>query len=216
LVVDKPAGLPTHGVDRAADDEATDTLTHRLLARYPELRGVGYRDTEPGILHRLDNETSGLLIVARTAESFERLKVALKSGKLDKRYVALCAGAVTAPRVFEGYLVSVRRARVKVSSTAVPRSRAARTEVIDARPLGDHTLVTLKVPHAGRHQIRAQLAAAGHPLVGDELYAGPKVDGLTRHFLHASELHFAHPITGEPLALRAPLPPELTALLNPR
>jgi len=214
VVVDKPAGLPTHGRDGDLDRVEQDSLTAQLLARYPELRGVGYREAEPGILHRLDNDTSGLLIAARTTESFEKLRLALTSGQIHKRYVALCAGTLVAPCVIEGFLVSVRRARVKVSPVAVPRSRAARTEVLDARPIGDFTLVTLSVPHAGRHQVRAQLAAAGHPLVGDTLYGGPAIDGFDRHFLHASELRLTHPTTGEALTLVARLPPDLTRVLN--
>lgn len=214
LVVDKPAGLPTHSIDSDPLLDEPHTLTSRLLARYPDLRGVGYRDSEPGILHRLDNDTSGLLIVARTTEAFERLRAALRSGQIDKRYVALCAGTLVAPCVFEGFLVSMRRARVKVSPVAVPRSRPARTAVIDARPIGGDTLATLQVPHAGRHQIRAHLSAAGHPLLGDTLYGGPAIEGLDRHFLHASELRFQHPITLRPLEFQSPLPAELARLLD--
>jgi 23S rRNA pseudouridine1911/1915/1917 synthase len=216
LVVDKPAGLPTQGIESDLRGDDPHTLTARLLTRFPDLRGVGYRESEPGILHRLDNDTSGLLIVARTTDSFERLRLALKGGQIDKRYIALCAGTMTAPCVFEGFLVSDRRARVGVSQVAVARSRAARTEVIDAHSIASYSLLTLRVPHAGRHQIRAQLAAAGHPLVGDTLYGGPTIEGLNRHFLHASELRLAHPMTGDALELVAPLPIELDTCLRDR
>lgn len=210
IVVNKPAGLPTHGLRK----HETATLTAQLLQRFPELQGVGYRDSEPGVLHRLDNDTSGLLIVARTAESFALLRAMLMSGAIEKRYVALCSGRLTAPQAFTGFLVSARRARVRVSPVEVPRSRAARTDVIEAKPNGAFTLVTVGADHAGRHQIRAHLAHAGHPLAGDLLYDGPSIAGLNRHFLHASELRFQHPVTGAVLHLRAPLPPALTACLH--
>lgn len=211
VVVDKPAGLPTHG-HTLADRH---TLTALLVERYPEMRSVGYRETEPGILHRLDNDTSGLLIAARTAQAFETLRDALKGNAIDKQYLALCAGPVNAPQVFEGHLVSDRSARVKVSPLSVKRSRPARTEVLQSETVGDNqlSLVTLRATHAGRHQIRAHLADAGHPLAGDRLYGGPEVEGLTRHFLHASLLSFPHPNTQEPLTFRSPLPHDLRALL---
>lgn len=210
VVVDKPAGLPTHGHD-ARD---LNTLTAQLVARYPEMRGIGYRETEPGIVHRLDTDTSGLLLAARTTESFQALKTALKQNQIDKRYVALCAGQLSAPQVFDGFLVSDRSARVKVSPVAVARSRPARTEVVEARLLGAYTLVTIAASHAGRHQIRAHLAHAGCPLVGDHLYGGPSVPDLKRHFLHASSLQLAHPMTRVPLTFHAPLAPELTRVLD--
>lgn len=212
VVVDKPAGLPTHG-HRLADRHA---LTALLIARYPEMRTVGYRETEPGILHRLDNDTSGLLIAARTTHAFQVLRDALRANAIDKRYLALCAGRVNAPQVFEGHLVSDRSARVKVSPMPVNRSRPARTEVLQSEPVGDNqlSLVTLRATHAGRHQIRAHLAHAGHPLAGDHLYNGPSLDGLTRHFLHASQLTFPHPDTHQQLTFHSPLPPDLAPLIG--
>ena len=213
IVVDKPAGLPTHGHSLAD----RHTLTALLVERYPEMRAVGYRETEPGIVHRLDNDTSGLLIAARTTQAFERLRAALRGNAIDKQYLALCAGRVNAPQAFDGHLVSDRSARVKVSAVVVKRSRPARTEVLQSESVGDNqlSLVTLRATHAGRHQIRAHLAAAGHPLAGDQLYGGPVIEGLTRHFLHASLLTFSHPDTHHQLTLRSPPPPALRALLPP-
>lgn len=214
LVIDKPAGLPTHG--HVVDEP--HTLTAQLVARYPELRGVGYRASEPGILHRLDNDTSGLLLAARDQATFEALRTQLKAGAIDKRYMALCLGDVRAPQTLDAFLVSDRSARVKVSATPEKRSRRARTEVIDARRLdvngiGTCSLLTIQAPHAGRHQIRAHLADARHPLVGDRLYGGPTLPGLDRHFLHASTLGFRHPVTTSEIALQSPLPDELARLV---
>ncbi len=215
VVVDKPARWPTHG--HTAD--APHTLTAQLCARYPEMRGIGYRASEPGILHRLDNDTSGLLLAARDQATFNTLRAQLKAGAIEKQYLALCVGALSAPRVFEGFLVSDRSARVKVSTHADKRSRAARTEVIEARTVhvadvGTCSLITVSAPHAGRHQIRAHLADAGHPLVGDALYGGPRLPGLDRHFLHAHVLRFQHPVTRASITLSSPLPAELARLLQ--
>jgi 23S rRNA pseudouridine1911/1915/1917 synthase len=215
VVIDKPARWPTHG--HAVDEP--HTLTAQLCERYPEMRGVGYRASEPGILHRLDNDTSGLLLAARDQATFDALRALLKAGAIRKRYLALCVGEAVAPRVFEGFLVSDRGARVKVSPRADKRSRPARTEltdahVVDVKGIGACSLLTVTAPHAGRHQIRAHLADAGHPLVGDRLYGGPTLAGLDRHFLHASALGFQHPVTREPIALSSALPPELQRLLD--
>ena len=215
VVVDKPAKMATHPLTPIE----TDTLVNALVARYPEIRGVGYRSREPGILHRLDTDTSGLVIVARDKEAFEALRKSLDLGAIHKTYLALVEGSLVAPRTFEGMLVNTGRnaKTVKVSDHAqadtARRARPATTHATKATRFGDATLVEIEAPKAGRHQIRAHLANAGHPLLGDLLYGGPKAPGLDRHFLHASEVAFAHPFGGEEIKVSSPLPDELAKIV---
>lgn len=212
VVVDKPAGVPSHAL-RVGE---LGTITSALLARYPEMSGVGHRPLEPGILHRLDTETSGLLIAARDANTFARLKALHGRGELDKHYLALCHGRLAAPQRIEGQLRADRR-RVRIEPVSgAPTSahaRAITTELLRSEPHGSLSLVEIRVAFAARHQIRAQLAALGHPLAGDPLYGGAEVPGLTRHFLHASSIRFRHPITQDELLLSAALPEDLRAVL---
>jgi 23S rRNA pseudouridine1911/1915/1917 synthase len=208
VVVDKPAGVPSHAL-RAGE---RGTITSALLARYPEMSGVGHRPLEPGIVHRLDTETSGLLIAARDKKTFDLLKELHGRSELDKRYLALCHGSVSAPQRIESYLRADQR-RVRVEREPFERARAIHTEVVLSERRAALSLVELRVAFAARHQIRAQLAALGHPLASDSLYGGATLPGLSRHFLHASALRFRHPITGEELHLSAALPADLHAVL---
>lgn len=214
VIVDKPAGMPAHPLKPSE----TDTLANRLVARYPQMRGVGYARREPGLLHRLDNDTSGLLVAACSQEAFERMRKALLELEIDKRYLVLVDGEL-APRLIEHRIAKhpsdPRRVHVCVDALdrRLPASRPARTEILTAKPFGARTLLEVSAPRAHRHQVRAHFAAIGHPLVGDWLYGGSSVVDFARHFLHASEIRMLHPMTGAPLAVRAPLPPELERLL---
>ncbi len=209
LVVDKPAGVPTHPL-RAGE---RGTLAGALLARYPELAGVGHGEREPGLLHRLDTDTSGLLLVARDTESFARLQALLQGGGLDKRYEALCAGAVAAPRTERAWL-SARGSRVTVRGEAFRDAVEIETEVLESEVHGDFSRVQLRAHVARRHQLRAHLAFLGHPIAADTLYGGPAVAGLERHYLHACYLGFVHPFTGEHVAVEAPRPDALQRVLD--
>lgn len=220
VVVDKDAGVPSHPL---RPDE-TGTVAQALLARYPEMEGVGYGPREPGLVHRLDVETSGLLVAARDAAAFAFLRDALRGGAFDKRYVALCAGRLGAPRLVDWPIAShpsdPRRVRVCRDPGEAARlgAQRAETEVCEARPVeglpgGPFTLVTVQARMARRHQVRAHLAALGHPLAGDGLYGGPELPGLGRHFLHAGLLAFPHPDGGETKAT-SPLPEALKALTD--
>jgi 23S rRNA pseudouridine1911/1915/1917 synthase len=216
VVVDKPAGLPTHPL---RPDEHR-TLAGALLARYPEMAAVGYGLREPGVVHRLDNDTSGLLLAARSAQAFDVLRAALTSGRIDKRYVALVQGPVelgiidapvaphpSDPRRVHACLDPEDRRWIK--------ARPARTEILEARPIGGGlTLLEIRASVAVRHQIRAHLAALDRPLVGDWLYGGPPVEGLNRHFLHASRVAFDHPLEPERVDVSSPLPPELASVID--
>jgi 23S rRNA pseudouridine1911/1915/1917 synthase len=219
IAVDKPAGMPCHPL-RPGE---RGTLAGALLARYPELAGVGYSAAEPGIVHRLDTDTSGLVLAARDPLTFTRLRAQLEGEQLDKRYLALCAGAPVAPSVQHAWL-SARGPSVRVALEPFSAALPITTELLVATATGIaaalhggatrdvFSLVELRVHRARRHQIRAHLAVLGHPLAGDTRYGGPALPGLTHHFLHASEVRLQHPCSGEALVLRAALAPELQAV----
>ena len=187
VVVDKPAGVPSHPLREGE----LGTLAGALVARYPEMRGVGYRKREPGILHRLDTGTSGLVLAARDRRTFDELLRMLRAGEIEKRYLARCVGVVPAPIVIDTPIATDPRDRRKVRVCTDPRelkrlgAQAARTEVLSSTPAEQGSLIELRANNARRHQIRVHLASIGHPLLGDSLYGGPPLD---HHLLHASSL----------------------------
>jgi 23S rRNA pseudouridine1911/1915/1917 synthase len=215
LIVDKPPGQPSAPL-RAGE---TGTLANALVGRYPELASVGYSPREPGLLHRLDTDTSGLVVVARTADAFARLKEALKAERIDKEYLLICAaedlpdeGTIAFP--IANHPKDQRRVYPCIHPRDVMRyePRPASTEYKVVRRSGPWALVRAFVRRALRHQIRAHFAAIGHPLAGDTLYGGAEVRALGRHALHASHVRFADE---GPLAfdVESPLPADLAALL---
>lgn len=217
VVANKPAGMPTHPL---APGEL-GTLASALLARFPEMASFGYSPREPGIVHRLDTDTSGLVLAARTDAAFHGLAKLLEHGGIEKRYLALCAhaphlasGEALRAGMHEAWLVAHGR-RVHVHSLeAHGDARRIATEILQVTPYGQFTLVEVRVYRARRHQIRAHLAALDHPIAGDALYGGRAVADLARHFLHASELAFADPASGAAVHVRVGLPPELLAALE--
>lgn len=215
VVVDKDAGVPSHPL--RFDERGT--VANALVARYPEMAGVGYGPREPGLVHRLDTDTSGVLLAARDAETFAALRDALRAGTIRKHYVALVEGALVGPTTLAYPLATHPRdprrvlACVEERDAVRLRARDASTHVLDVEPRGAFSRVLIEASVAGRHQIRAHFAAAGHPLAGDRLYEGPAISGLSRHFLHAASLRFAHPITGATIHVESPLPDELEAAL---
>ena len=193
LVVDKPAGQPTAPL---RSDEV-GTLANAIAGRHPELVGIGYSPREPGIVHRLDTETSGLVVVARTAEAFEALRDALQAEKLGKEYLLVCASdGLPDQGTIEYPIANHPKDKRRVYPCIHPRDvmryapRPAVTSYRVERRVGPWALVRAEAARAVRHQLRAHFAAIEHPLAGDVLYGGTAIEGLTRHALHAARISF--------------------------
>lgn len=218
VVVDKPAGVPCHPL--RSDEKGT--VVQAMLARYPDMAGVGYSKRESGLVHRLDIDTSGLLMLVRGPTLFETLRDALRAHRIDKRYIALAAGEVVAPRLVDlpiaNHPSDAKRVVACIDEREIARlePRPAVTEILRSEKVGDCSMVEISARSARRHQVRAHLAALGHALVGDRIYGGPEHPGLERHFLHASRLVFDHPRDGRRLELEAPLPAELRSVVEER
>ena len=214
VVLDKPGGMPAH----ALDPRQRGTVAAFVLARYPETAAIGDA-LAPGLVHRLDTGTSGLLLVARTADAYRRLRAALRVRAVEKRYVALVAGHPAAPR----WCVDVplahdpRDRRRMIAGAPGLRSWPASTELRVTGSAGAHALVEATMLTGVTHQVRVHLALGGHPVLGDELYGGPAADlPAGRHALHAVALRFAHPGTGEPIVITSPVPADIARLAAPR
>jgi len=205
MVVDKPAGLVVH----PAPGTIGPTLVHALLGRVG-----GGEKTRPGIVHRLDRETSGLLVVARDDRTLGRLQGMLRRRKIERTYTALVRGR---PRSWRGTIEAPigrdRRHPTRISlDTDHPRDAVTHFEV--AELLERHALLEVRLETGRTHQIRVHLEAIGLPVAGDPTYGhGPEL-GLERQFLHASALSLAHPWTDEPLMLSSPLPDDLSGALQ--
>jgi 23S rRNA pseudouridine1911/1915/1917 synthase len=209
-VVAKPAGVATH----PAAGRRRGTLVNRLLGMgVPLARGGG--PLRPGIVHRLDAGTSGLLVVAKTDEAHAALQALFRAHAVDRRYLALVRGAVTNDAFSVDAPLGRRAARIVVDATEGRRAET-RFEVRERFPAA--TLVEA-APRTGRtHQIRVHLASIGHPILGDRAYGGAGEDaralGLGRPFLHARRIRFDHPITREPIEVEEPLPDDLEDVLR--
>ncbi len=204
LVVDKPAGLVVHP---GAGTQA-GTMVHGLLARYPELARVGDDPSRPGVVHRLDAGTSGLLALARTEAAFHHLVAQLAARDVERRYRALVHGRVASPAgVVDGPIG--RDPRDPTRQAVVAGGKEARTHYQVVDRADGTTLLVCRLETGRTHQIRVHLAGIGHPLVGDQLYGGHLDLGLTRPYLHAFRLAFHHPATGERVAFESPVPPDL-------
>ncbi len=206
VVVDKPAGLTVH----PAPGHASGTLVNGLLALYPNLPGIGGRQ-RPGIVHRLDKDTSGLMVVAKTDEAHLSLSEQLQERRVRKGYTALVGGVVADE---EGIIDAPvdRDPQHRKRMAIVDGGRASQTRYRVTRQFEGCTLVEV-FPVTGRtHQIRVHFASLGHPLAGDTLYGG-RGDLLGRQFLHAHLLGFEHPLTGEWVEFRSSLPMDLRQAL---
>ena len=207
LVVDKPAGVVVH----PSAGHAHGTLVHGLLAQAIE---GGVEPERPGIVHRLDRDTSGLLVVARSDEAHRRLQRLLRRRELVREYLALVCGR---PRSRAGRIEAPigrdRRDPTRHSlDTAVPREAVTGFELVELLPR--HALLRVGLETGRTHQIRVHLAAIDLPVAGDPTYGVAGDLGLDRQFLHAARLAFTHPITGEEIDVTSPLAPDLAQALN--
>ena len=209
LVVDKPAGLVVH----PARGHREGTLS-QLLAGVVAGGGVGGDPNRPGIVHRLDRDTSGLLVVARSEEAHRLLQQALAARQIEREYLALVEGR---PRARSGTIEApigrdpAVRTRMAVGGNF---PREARTHFTLERALPAHSLLRLRLDTGRTHQIRVHLQAIGNPVAGDPEYGTAGALGLERQFLHATRLALPHPMTGERLEVHSDLPADLAAALK--
>lgn len=218
VVINKQAGISVHpGVN-----EPSGTIANALVAKYPELAGVGEDPMRPGIVHRLDKDTSGLLVVAKNQKIFEFLKKEWQSGRVAKKYLALVWGHPNPPagggKIISELARSIKDFRkrmvIKPKAGRELKGKLAITEYKVVKKFRDFSLVEVS-PKTGRmHQIRVHMASIGHPVVGDKVYGKKEKtpEGLSRQFLHAYYLKFSLP-NGKSLALEADLPESLKEVL---
>lgn len=241
-VVNKPAGMMVHaGAGQNDDVRNRGTLVNALLYRFKRLSSTG-GDLRPGIVHRLDKNTSGLIVVAKNDRAHAALAAMFSSHQIKKTYIALVHGAVERDKGTINASVGrdpLRRTRMTTRPVGNARTAISHYEVVRrlSNRFGKFTLVRVRIETGRTHQIRVHMASIGHPVVGDTLYgaagqltdlaasqaatskaarrnAAPEKLRLGRNFLHAARLEFAHPRTGKPLELEAPLPAELKAFLG--
>jgi 23S rRNA pseudouridine1911/1915/1917 synthase len=240
-VVNKPAGMMVHaGSGQSEDARSKGTLVNALLHRFKKLSSTG-GDLRPGIVHRLDKDTSGLIVVAKNDRAHAALGEMFSSRQIRKTYIALVQGNVERAKGSINASIGrdpVRRTRMTTQPNENARSAVSHYEVIRrfANRFGKFTLVKVRIETGRTHQIRVHMASIGHPVVGDTLYGGagqltdqvaaqaaqskaarrkaePERLRLGRNFLHAAKLEFPHPKTGKVLQLEAPLPEELESFL---
>ncbi len=223
VAVEKPAGIPSHPLRPGEKG----TAANGLVARYPEMEGIGFSWREPGLLHRLDRETSGILLAARRPSAFEKLRGQFQQGRVKKVYLAVVLGSPEA----DGGVISLplgargrRSSRVNVLSPEdEPRpglrwSSPAETRYRVLRRYRGYALVRLSMTGGVRHQLRAHMASLGHPIAGDRIYGSAagaaESPAIPRHLLHAAEIRLFHPSDGRPLRIRSPLPGDFRAFLR--
>ena len=241
-VVDKPAGMMVHaGSGQNEDARSRGTLVNALLFHFKSLSSTG-GDLRPGIVHRLDKDTSGLIIVAKNDRAHAALATKFSGREIKKTYIALVQGHVERPKGTINSSVGrdpVRRTRMTTQPLENSRTAISHYEVVRriAGRFGKFTLVKVRIETGRTHQIRVHMASIGHPVVGDTLYGAssqltdqvasnaatsraarrnsePERLRLGRNFLHSAELEFTHPINRKPLTLNAPLPAELDDFLR--
>jgi 23S rRNA pseudouridine1911/1915/1917 synthase len=233
-VVNKPAGMMVHAGSGATDEARSGgTLVNALLHRFATLSAIG-GELRPGIVHRLDKETSGLILIAKNDPAHEALAEMFSSRRVTKTYVALVHGALPEDGATIQAPISrdaVRRTRMTTRRLDGARSAVSHYRVLEriATRFGPFTLARVRIETGRTHQIRVHMASINHPVVGDTLYGAPgklvaqplsttrkaprEVLSLGRNFLHAAELEFAHPVSGRQISLTAPLPEELQRFL---
>jgi 23S rRNA pseudouridine1911/1915/1917 synthase len=215
VLADKPAGMPSHPLEPGE----RGTAANALCGRFPELASVGPARREGGLVHRLDTDTSGLLLAARTDAAHAMLRAQFTARTIEKGYLALVQGELHAGGEIDLPLAHDPADPRKVRAASDPTwaeqhgARPALTRFTPVERRGGFTLLEVQIATGVLHQIRAHLAFIGHPLAGDPLYGGPVLPGLARHFLHAAQLGFQHPDGGRP-RFESALPVELQAVLS--
>jgi len=215
LILDKPSGLLTHPKNK---NDQSESVISWLLKNRPSIKDVGDDKIRPGIVHRLDKETSGLLLITKNQKSFEYLKGLFQKREIKKTYIALVHGQLKNKRgVIEMPLGKLgTKQTTRIHGKKELKEKSAITEYGVLKEYADYSLLEI-TPKTGRtHQIRVHLKSIGHPVVCDPLYAGKKLicpPELGRLFLHAQKLSFVSP-TGESLTVETDLPPELENFLN--
>jgi len=215
LAVNKPAGLAVHPL-RPGE---RGTLANGLVARWPEMAAVGDQPLMAGVVHRIDTDTSGLVLAARTQGMHDGLRAQFRARTVRKTYLALVEGRVRgAGRLTHelAHLPSDRGRMVDARSLAFPPTRPMRavTEYTPLRRIGNRSLLEVTIFTGVTHQIRCQLALGGWPIVNDTLYGASPVEGCTRHFLHASGARLTHPALGQPCRLQAPLTEDFAKFIS--
>jgi 23S rRNA pseudouridine1911/1915/1917 synthase len=214
LVIDKPAEMPVHPLDPSE----TNTVINGLLAAYPELSVVGPDPLFPAIVHRLDAETSGVMLVARDKKTYDVFRRQFRDKRVNKKYVALACGILRDGATLENWLVHSSSAshRMLVTDGSEQKAMTAITEYAVRESFPSHTLLDVIIRTGVTHQIRCQLAHIGHPLAGDSLYGSKETDAgyEGRLFLHAAEIVFPDPSTGAERVFRAELPGDLQTLMG--
>jgi len=217
VVVNKPAGMVVH----PAAGNPSGTLVNALLHHVKDLSGIG-GEIRPGIVHRLDKGTSGVMVIAKNDDAHKELARQFHDREVEKEYVALAWGLVQQRKRINAAIGRDPKNRVKMTTRRDDRARTAVTRVTWSRDLKGVTLLRVAIATGRTHQIRVHLSAIGHPIVGDALYGGVHrrvphplraVTKLTRPFLHAERLAFTHPRTQERLEFTAPIPQDLEAVL---
>jgi 23S rRNA pseudouridine1911/1915/1917 synthase len=207
LVVDKPAGLTVH----PAPGHPSHTLVNAILSHFPHLADIG-DSLRPGVVHRLDKDTSGVMLVAKNSAAQADLAQQFKSHSVTKAYLVLVKGKLTPENgVIEAAIGRDPRNRKRMA--VVAGGREARTEYRVIKYIGDYTLLEVRTETGRTHQIRVHLAAIGYPVVGDKVY-GVKSPVLSRQFMHACRLGFKLPSSGEYVEFKSELPPDLTQALG--
>jgi 23S rRNA pseudouridine1911/1915/1917 synthase len=206
MVIDKPAGLVTH----PAPGNWRGTLMNGLLFARPD----SARLPRAGIVHRLDKDTSGLMMVARSERAFERLTAALAARTVSRRYLAVVEGVPPAQMTIDAVVGRDPHNRLRMAVVPAGRGKTALTHVERLASAERVACVECRLETGRTHQIRVHLASRGHPLVGDTLYGGRPRAGFSRQALHAWRLDLDHPASGVPLAFRSAPPPDLRALLE--
>lgn len=211
IVLDKPAGVVVH----PGSGQTRGTLAAGILHRYPEIEGIG-ADDRWGLVHRLDKDTSGAILVARSRQALDVLTAELRRRKVERTYTTLVEGRMSAPT---GTIdAPIGRDPAQPTRRALTHAgKHARThyEVIRHFPDADASLLTVRLETGRTHQIRVHLAAIGHPVAGDLAYGATRKDlDSPRTFLHASKVEFTHPTSGNRLSVEAPLPTDLAKVLE--